>query len=181
MNVEKYLVIDLEATCSQDGTVPRDEMEIIEIGAVLVESEEFKIVDQLSFFVRPVRHPKLTDFCISLTTIKQEQVDNASLFPEALQSLCDRMWSKSGVLFCSWGKYDKNQFLQDCAYHKVAYPFGEEHLNVKTEFAAVQGRRPWGLRRALKYMNLKFEGTPHRGIDDALNITRLLPYSMKKD
>ena len=28
-----YLVVDLEATCSDDGAVPRDQMEIIEIGA----------------------------------------------------------------------------------------------------------------------------------------------------
>jgi len=33
------VVIDLEATCSRDETVPKKEMEIIEIGAVAVDAE----------------------------------------------------------------------------------------------------------------------------------------------
>jgi inhibitor of KinA sporulation pathway (predicted exonuclease) len=33
-----YLIIDLEATCSNVGEVPRHEMEIIEIGAVFARS-----------------------------------------------------------------------------------------------------------------------------------------------
>ncbi len=33
-----YLVLDLEATCCDQGTIKRHEMEIIEIGAVMVEA-----------------------------------------------------------------------------------------------------------------------------------------------
>ncbi len=35
--IERFLVIDLEATCDDGGAVPRLEMETIEIGAVLVD------------------------------------------------------------------------------------------------------------------------------------------------
>jgi len=31
-----FLIVDLEATCSDDGTIPSQEMEIIEIGAVML-------------------------------------------------------------------------------------------------------------------------------------------------
>ena len=31
-----FLIVDLEATCSNDGSIPREEMEIIEIGAVML-------------------------------------------------------------------------------------------------------------------------------------------------
>jgi hypothetical protein len=34
-----YLVIDLEATCDDTGSIPREQTEIIEIGAVLVDAE----------------------------------------------------------------------------------------------------------------------------------------------
>lgn len=179
MNPNKYLVIDVEATCSENNTVPRDKMEIIEIGAVIVDRESLEISDEFSTFVRPVRNPFLTEFCKKLTTITQEQVDNAPLFPEALRLLCDRLWSDTGTLFCSWGNYDKNQFQQDCTHHNLAYPFGDHHLNLKTEFAAVQKKRRCGVQRALKHVDLGFEGTPHRGIDDARNIARLLRYIVR--
>ena len=50
-----YLVIDLEATCDNGGRVPRDEMEIIEIGGVLVDHETLEPIDEFASFVRPVR------------------------------------------------------------------------------------------------------------------------------
>jgi inhibitor of KinA sporulation pathway (predicted exonuclease) len=54
-----YLIIDLEATCSDDGTVPRQEMEIIEIGAVMQSSRTFEIESEFQTFVRPVRPSNL--------------------------------------------------------------------------------------------------------------------------
>ena len=32
--------------------------------------------------------------------------------------------------------------------------------------------------QALRRLGLRFEGPPHRGIDDARNIVRLLPYAL---
>lgn len=40
---ESYLVIDFEATCCDRGTVKKDAMEIIEIGAVMVAARDFRI------------------------------------------------------------------------------------------------------------------------------------------
>ena len=34
-----YLIVDVEATCADDGSLPRQRMEIIEIGAVLLNSK----------------------------------------------------------------------------------------------------------------------------------------------
>lgn len=77
METERYLVIDFEATCCDKGTVSRGEMEIIEIGAVMVEAGTFEAVDEFQTFIRPVRHPRLTSFCTSLTFIMQEGVEAA--------------------------------------------------------------------------------------------------------
>jgi inhibitor of KinA sporulation pathway (predicted exonuclease) len=75
-----YLIIDLEATCSDTGEVPRGEMEIIEIGAVVMDSKTFEIESEFQSFIRPVRHPVLTGFCTELTGIKQDQVVVAPAF-----------------------------------------------------------------------------------------------------
>jgi inhibitor of KinA sporulation pathway (predicted exonuclease) len=79
------------------------------------------------------------------------------------------------ALFCSWGDYDRNQFLQDCAYHGVEYPFGPGHLNLKAEFARAVGRaKKQGIAQALRQLGLEFEGAHHRGLDDARNIARIV-------
>jgi inhibitor of KinA sporulation pathway (predicted exonuclease) len=170
-----YLVIDLEATCDENHRIVRERTEIIEIGAVLVAESTLRIEDELQTFVKPVVHPQLTPFCTKLTSIRQEQVDAAPKFPEALDKLRAFVGKKS-VLFCSWGDYDKNQFARDAGRYRVSLPFGKDHMNLKRAFSERLGEsRPYGLGQALTRAGLRFQGTAHRGIDDARNIARLLP------
>ncbi len=174
-----YLVIDLEATTDLNNrTVPRDEMEVIEIGAVLVEGASLEPVDELQTFVRPIRHPILTPFCRELTTIRQHDVDSAPLFPVALEKLRALIGGRD-ALFCSWGGYDRRQLEQDAEHHRVSLPFQGRHLNLKEQFSERRGeRRKYGMDGALQKVGLPLEGTHHRGIDDARNIVRLLPWSL---
>lgn len=173
-----YLVVDLEATCDDGGRMPREEMEIIEIGAVLVDAATLTPVDRFQTFVRPVRHPRLTPFCTGLTSITQADVDPAPAFPVAMQRLT-RWIGGRDALFCSWGDYDRDQFARDARRHGVTLPFGARHLNLKRAFGERIGeRRGPGTGQALRRVGLRFEGTPHRGIDDACNIARLLPFSL---
>lgn len=173
-----YLVIDLEATCDDAGAVPKREMEIIEIGAVLVDRTTLQPRGEFQTFVRPVRHPRLTPFCRKLTSITQAQVDAAPRFPEALAQLREFMAGEQ-PLFCSWGAYDRNQFQLDAGYHRVELPFGPDHLNIKQAFSEALGtHKRFGMAGALRQLGLALEGTHHRGIDDARNIARILPYAI---
>lgn len=175
-DIPAYLVVDLEATCDDRGAVPREESETIEIGAVLVDGETLRPLRELQTFVRPVVHRRLTAFCTQLTTITQADVDHAPLFPEA----ADRLAAFAGnAVFCSWGAYDKNQLARDARRHGVAHPLPGSHLNLKELFARATGaRRPCGTAGALARLGFVMEGTHHRGIDDARNIARLLPYAL---
>jgi inhibitor of KinA sporulation pathway (predicted exonuclease) len=178
MKTKHFLVIDFEATCDQDHRISKYEMEIIEIGAVLVDSSTLKPVGEVGTFVRPIRHPKLTAFCTELTTITQGDVDAAPLFPEALAKVKALLQEHGAedALFCSWGDYDRNQLTQDCRLHGVPYPF-HDHLNLKKRFSERQGLpKKLGMAAVLAHVNLKLEGTHHRGIDDARNIARVLPW-----
>jgi inhibitor of KinA sporulation pathway (predicted exonuclease) len=173
-----YAVIDVEATCSDDGAFPREEMEIIEIGAVLVGAEDLETVDTFQTFVRPMRHGTLTPFCTRLTTITQADVDAAPRFPAALRKLRSVLAGKD-ALFCSWGDYDRRQFERDARLHGVTLPFGDRHLNLKKEFARRLGEtRLHGTGQALRHVGLQPTGTHHRGLDDARNIARLLPWAL---
>ncbi|MEH6628754.1 MAG: 3'-5' exonuclease [Motiliproteus sp.] len=71
-----------------------------------------------------------------------------------------------------------SQDQADCDFHGVPSPFvSDEHLNVKFKFAKAQNCRPKGVAAALNRVGRTFDGTAHRGIDDAHNIVRLLPYA----
>ncbi len=168
-----YLVVDLEATCDDAGAIPRGENETIEIGAVLVDGASLRMIAEQTIFVRPIHHPVLTPFCTELTTITQAMVDPALLFPAAIARL---VAFGTGALFCSWGAYDRNQLAADCARHGIAMPFAD-HWNLKEGYATRAGsRKGLGTMAALRRLGIEPTGTHHRGIDDARNIARMLPY-----
>lgn len=181
-NFDHYLIVDLEATCcdrngNNPNLIPRHEMEIIEIGAVILDANSLKLLDEFDTFVRPVRHPQLTPFCTQLTTIRQTDVETAPHFPEALETF--QAWLKpySRLLFCSWGAYDKTQLTQDCHYHQVPFPLAAPHLNIKQQFTESQNlTKRYVMDGALKLAGLKLIGTHHRGIDDVRNMAQLMPY-----
>jgi inhibitor of KinA sporulation pathway (predicted exonuclease) len=155
-------------------------MEIIEIGAVLVAESTLAPLAEYQSFVRPIRHPVLTPFCTRLTSIAQEDVIAAPSFPTAVSGLGAFLREHapaSRPVFCSWGQYDKNQFEQDAAYHRVKLPFGTAHVNLKKRFAdQFRETKKLGMHEALERVGLSLVGVHHRGIDDARNIARLLPW-----
>jgi inhibitor of KinA sporulation pathway (predicted exonuclease) len=170
--MSSYIIFDLEATCWEKGTRLED-MEIIEIGAVRLDVDSGEIVGEFSCFVQPVERPELSDFCTQLTGIQQDDVADAKLFADALEAFAD--WIGSDVIaVCSWGAYDIRQLRVECRRHgaELAVVFGN-HVNLKGRFAELQGGHRFGVKRALRKMGLRFEGSHHRALDDARNIAKL--------
>ncbi|MEP3891056.1 MAG: 3'-5' exonuclease [Hellea sp.] len=181
MKTDKLLIVDLEATCSEDNTISRSDMEIIEIGASLVSLADFEILDDLQLYIRPVVTRELTPFCTKLTGIQQETVDSADIFSVAIGDYKTWLSGHSNVLaWASWGNYDKGQFDLDCNRHGVTgLHLNLPHFNIKNLFAKAVGAKRMGLSRAIKYVGSKFEGRAHSGKDDAMNMARLLTLSPK--
>lgn len=182
MSNNTFCLIDLEATCDEPQ-FDRDQMEIIEIGACLVD-QDLKIISEFQTYIKPVVHPQLSAFCTKLTTITQSDVDTAPEFAEAMTALdtwLEQCASSFGPVagWGSWGAYDKKQFDRNAALLNLPAPgiSQRNHLNVKQVYADALGlkRHSPGLGKALRYENLQFVGTAHRGIDDAKNIAQLLP------
>ncbi|HOX42446.1 MAG TPA: 3'-5' exonuclease [Myxococcota bacterium] len=170
------LVVDLEATCDERGALPREEMEILEIGAVLVApAPGFATLGEFGALVRPARHPRLSAFCSRLTGITQAQVDAARPLAEALADLGAWLRPFEELAWGSWGDYDRRQWAQDLARQARPDPLPARHLNLKHLYAAAtRSFRNLGLGRALARAGLEFQGRPHRGLDDARNVVRLL-------
>jgi inhibitor of KinA sporulation pathway (predicted exonuclease) len=177
------LVVDLEATCTDCDEFPRTEMETIEIGAVLIDGYTFAPIAEHQTFIRPILHPTLTEFCTRLTTITQADVDPAPSFPTAMATLSAWLSTHLGgdrAAFASWGGYDWNQLTRDAALHRIALPRFVLQHNIKQRFAQAEHGRPRGMAGALRRAGLPLDGTHHRGIDDARNIARLVPYALEK-
>ncbi len=182
----KYLaIVDLEATCSDDGAVPRNRMEVIEIGAVMLEPFERSIAGEFQIFVRPILYPILTPFCKNLTSITQRDVDTAEVFPQSLAKFRDWLKDfKNDCVFSSWGDYDKNQLRLECERHSVKYPFSHSHINLKKVFQSwfiskFGIRKKQGLQGALYRLGISPDyDILHRGVSDARNIARVIMNSV---
>lgn len=172
--LDQIIIVDLEATCWEGDPPPQQEQEIIEIGVCVLTLSTLQISGGASILVRPDRST-VSPFCTRLTTLTQEQLEReGTAFDAAVQHLSascrpsERTWA-------SYGDFDRILFQRQCQQRGVPYPFGRTHLNVKN-LLAVSLNLPHeiGLDQAVEKLNLTFQGTHHRGVDDAWNIACVL-------
>ena len=145
------LIIDLEATCDKDGLIPRHDIEIIEIGAVIgaISSTDFVALDDLQIYVKPMINPGLTTFCTELTGIQQTDVDNGVALHEAFETLGTWLDSYDIRSWGSWGKFDLTQISMEAEAKETLNPLAElQHFNLKQLFARRHKHRV-GLSRAV--------------------------------
>jgi len=175
---DRILVVDLEATCANDGSISAEDMETIEIGACWIASDG-SVLDRFQSFVCPIFNPRLTEFCTALTGISQDQVDTAPRFPEAA-ALLHRFVLQYGTPtsnWASWGAYDNKQIVRDSLRHGITAPIALPHVNAKKLFAKAQRiGKEVGMAKACELTRLGIQGAHHRALDDALNVARLLPW-----
>ena len=169
------VIFDLEATCWDRGENQLIS-EIIEIGAVKIDTDTNKVIDEFQIFVKPLMNPVLSKFCKTLTHIAQADVDRGEGLKSALSKFNDFCANSN---FMSWGFYDRKQIERECFLKKIDTPLlskisgVNKHISLKHRFGDVFGCQPPGLGKAIQMVGLKFEGTAHRGIDDAKNIARV--------
>lgn len=169
-----FVVVDLECTC--DCCNDFSPNEIIEIGALVgrLTHESFDVKDATQIYVKPTVRPDLTPFCVELTGIAQVTVNAANRLPESLMDF--QKWLECNDVrgWCSWGKFDFNQFERECKLKLLMNPLENvQHFNLKNLFARKFKHRV-GLSQALSLRGLEFEGRLHSGLADAKNAARLL-------
>lgn len=174
-------VVDLEATCADtangDDSLPPDQMEIIEIGAVMLRRVDLAPVDTFERFVHPVVHHRLTPFCIQLTGITQHDVDAAAQFPEVFWRFCEWLTHWQAAAWGSWGNWDAYQLRTDARRHEIAHELTTglpAHCNLKKWWRDCRGGKRVSQRRAVEQAGLEWTGRQHRGIDDARMLAELV-------
>ncbi|KAG0370753.1 hypothetical protein BGZ54_004254 [Gamsiella multidivaricata] len=91
-----YLCFDVEATC-ETGFSFEFPNEVIEFPVVLLDGSTFEIVDEFHSYVKPTHRPTLSEFCVGLTGISQETIDDAPTFTEVL-SLFEDWLTLHGII-----------------------------------------------------------------------------------
>jgi len=170
-----HIVVDIEASCWKDWEHAA-EMETIEIGAVKLNAK-FEKIDEFTVFIQPVIYPQLSDFCRRFTSITQAEVDAADTFPAAFQQFLNWIGTEAYYWY-SWTNYDRKRLLADVNYHQQPVTtFFNNHFDLKKLFAQKESlTKPVGMRRALKRLEIPYQGRQHRGIDDARNTAAILKY-----
>lgn len=177
-----YIILDLEATCWENEDKNGRQSEIIEIGAVKL-NEHGRVTGEFCQFVRPKLYPMLSDFCHKLTTISQVDINRAEPYPIVIENFIDWIGynDHEDYYLCSWGHYDKNQFAADCALHQLDDDWIENHYSLKHLYADMfRMKKPTGLKAAVRIEGLDWEGTHHRGIDDARNLAKIFVKYMNR-
>ena len=173
-----YFIIDIETTCQNDQQ-PMEPIELIEIGCMVL-TKKYEKITEIQAFVKPRVNPELTPFCRQLTTISQHDVDNAPGARSVLTSLQHQIRQilqhkkERGAYLCSWGDYDRRILQEEFKRYGIHYPFADPHINLKAHYARLKHIKPCPLNSALKREGIYFQGTPHRGIDDARMITEII-------
>lgn len=204
MSKPLYVVIDFESTCWNEPNSPSvEETEVIELGAVVM-AEDGANVAEFQSFSRPSIYPQLSKFCTELTTIVQDQVNLAPRFTTVYRNFtrwtCGvrdsflqipsgtsfKAFSKplifpEDLVMLSWGQYDLTQLGRECRRMYVPLPF-TKHINLKKfyQFMFDEPRKRCGLGYALEKLGITFQGTPHRGIDDARMIAAVYKTMVNK-
>lgn len=171
----EIIIIDLEATCWENDRIPAGQKtDIIEIGICELNRTTQAISKKQSIYVIPERS-KINKFCTELTGITPQLIEEKGIyFEEACEKIRDEYHSIQ-LTWAGFGNFDKDQIVEQCDYFGIEKPFSENYINVMYQFKNYNGlHKMMGLKRALKFLNMNFEGNHHSGADDAYNAAKIL-------
>ncbi|MDR6218394.1 3'-5' exonuclease [Deinococcus soli (ex Cha et al. 2016)] len=174
-------IIDLESTCWAERLPPEGQRsEIIEIGVASLDLDTLTVTAQAGLLIQPTTS-EVSEFCTSLTTITPALLATHGMpFPQACTQLRDQ-FSALERPWASWGQYDRKMLSAQTTALNLPLPVSTRHTNVKNAVVAALGfPKPLGMARALRHLGWTGTGTHHRGVDDAVNIARIVAEAVRR-
>jgi len=113
---------------------PGEHKEVVQIGALTLDTDTLAETSSLLLLVKPVKNPLLSDYFTKLTGISQEEVDRDGLSYEAALSRFGR-WGRGLPLFC-WGD-DVEVMEGNAKLLGIPFPFpADGESDIKNVFKA---------------------------------------------
>lgn len=175
---DKIVIFDTEYTAwegSQERkwSGPNEYREIVQIGAILVETQNFDELDSVTLFVKPVKNPQLSDFFINLTGIRQDNVDrNGTDYAMAQEKFA--VWAQGHDLYC-FGR-DMLVMKENSDLAGIAFPFDTVRFHNLREFFRDYGINTDNYMSStlVEAFGKKNERSSHDGLNDARNLADAL-------
>ncbi|MNG17185.1 exonuclease [compost metagenome] len=102
-------------------------------------------------------------------------MDGARTYQEVGAELRTFAASYPNAAWASWGDYDARQLERDAGLAGCPSLLeGLPHFNARKWHAGLYDNRPKGLMQTVESLGLKWQGTYHRGIDDARNVASII-------
>ena len=127
----KIIIFDTEFTAwegslARNWNGPGEYREIIQIGAILVDTQNLQELDFFNEYIKPTKNPKLSDYITKLTGITQELIEKQGIeFSMALQNFF--RWSQSYPLY-TYGR-DHEHLAANCKLADIIFPFAENRFH----------------------------------------------------
>ena len=175
----QYIIFDLEwnQPSTPEAAVTQPLFlsgEIIQIGAVKL-SESFEVIDELRLYIRPSYYTKLHKQISALTHIRDKDLENAPLFPQAYDIFSK--WCGEDYSYMTWSMSDMPMLIDnmllhgiDCSRLPICYDvqriFGREILRSNNRCS---------LNHALEILNMKGD-LAHDALHDAKNTAKICTF-----
>ncbi len=172
--MSKHAIVDLEMCKSVKQTQKKPIMEIIQIGAVLL-NEDNNIIDTFNIYVKP-EYGYVDGFIHGLTGINNSDLVNAPMIEEAMEQFMD--WLPEDVICVSWSDTDKHQIKKELKYKNINIAGVDKILEQwqdcqKMFSKKLKEKKAYSLEEALNMCDIEAEGKAHNGYYDARNTATL--------
>ena len=134
-----------------------------------------EVTKEFSKFVRPEVNPYLSGFCKNLTSIRQEDVDSAQIFPRVVDQFLEWVDIYNGEFYLlSWGVDDLKLLQQNCQLYKLDEDWLDNYSDLKKAYKRLKRiSNSSGLKSTVKKEGFEFTGQHHRAISDAENLAKI--------
>lgn len=180
-----YIIMDLEWNGAFNEKTGSYFNEIIEIGAVKVNTDLHKL-DEFHVMLKPVVSTKLSQVVLGLTSITDEDLQDGITFPSAVEQLIDWTNNEHAVLL-TWSNTDLMVLMENLRYYYAddTIPFIHGYVDVQRyaqKQIGVDLSQQLGLGKACEMLGVGQTDTDwHRALDDSRQTMMVLREVYEKD
>lgn len=170
-DIKQFVFFDFEMLCSDRG-MAFEKMEAIRLGAVKyeLETETISYFDQ---YIRPDNSEPLTEFCKTLTGIKDADLANANDFKEVFANFLEWIGGIKKTMYFSWSPSDLFRLKMDAMRHDISErsikKIEQRYIDFQEQFKNRVSVNPISVEDALKLYDTDFVGEKHNPMYDAFN------------
>ena len=174
---KNIVVFDIECT-TWKGAMERnwsgegEHREVVEVGAILTETDNFSELDSFKSLVKPKINPSLSNYFIALTGITQKRVNEKGIdFPTFLQRFSN--WCGEFELYCfDSGEdrsrlFDRDVLMENCNLLGIKFPFRMDRFHDIDDIFQYYSIKVKQSGKAPEAFGIKISARPHDALNDA--------------